>query len=99
MAHNAVSQIDVGGASVLVLGAGPIGLFTVAISKAFGTDINPFMPTVSPVLLMLFVRRWTVLYVCRIPGINGLTIYRPWTQICDKNNELFEIAPKNVFHW
>ena len=36
VAHNAVSQIEVGGQSVMVLGAGPVGLFAVAISKALG---------------------------------------------------------------
>lgn len=36
VAHNAVSQIEVGGTGILVLGAGPVGLFAVAVSKALG---------------------------------------------------------------
>uniref|UniRef100_A0A6A7FYD4 L-threonine 3-dehydrogenase-like n=1 Tax=Hirondellea gigas TaxID=1518452 RepID=A0A6A7FYD4_9CRUS len=38
VAHNAVSQIEVAGVGVLVLGAGPVGLFAIAVSKALGAS-------------------------------------------------------------
>ncbi|XP_068216406.1 L-threonine 3-dehydrogenase-like [Palaemon carinicauda] len=47
VAHNAVESIDVKGENVLVLGCGPVGLFSIAIAKALGArevfavDIDP----------------------------------------------------------
>lgn len=36
VAHNIIERIDVAGKDVLVIGAGPVGLFCVANAKALG---------------------------------------------------------------
>lgn len=39
VAHKAVEQLEVKGEDVLVLGCGPVGLFSIAIAKALGEFI------------------------------------------------------------